>query len=97
MSGIPHKGYRAKEPERDQRATGSNAAVAPSPELRMAEIVGGSVRQPAGHDPIRALLRAGRNDQAIVQLCAILVTRPDDLVARELLFEAFYNKGHLEQ
>jgi tetratricopeptide (TPR) repeat protein len=58
----------------------------------MADIVGGASRQPAGHDPIRALLRAGKNDEAIVQLCAIQVTRPDDLVARELLFEAFYNK-----
>jgi tetratricopeptide (TPR) repeat protein len=58
----------------------------------MAEMVGGAIRQPAGHDPIRALLRAGRNDEAIVQLCAIQITRPDDLVARELLFEAFYNK-----
>jgi hypothetical protein len=58
----------------------------------MAEIVGEAMRQPAGHDPIRALLRAGRNDEAIVQLCAIQITRPDDLVARELLFEAFYNK-----
>jgi tetratricopeptide (TPR) repeat protein len=58
----------------------------------MADIVGGTSRQPAGHDPIRALLRAGKNDEAIVQLCAIQVTRPDDLVARELLFEAFYNK-----
>jgi tetratricopeptide (TPR) repeat protein len=58
----------------------------------MAETVGGSTGQPAGHDPIRALLRAGKNDQAIVQLCAILVTRTDDVVARELLFEAFYNK-----
>jgi hypothetical protein len=58
----------------------------------MAETVGGSTGQPAAHDPIRALLRAGKNDQAIVQLCAILVTRTDDVVARELLFEAFYNK-----
>jgi tetratricopeptide (TPR) repeat protein len=58
----------------------------------MADIVGGTSRQPAGHDPIRALLRAGKNDEAIVQLCAIQVTRPDDLIARELLFEAFYNK-----
>jgi hypothetical protein len=33
------------------------------------------------HDSIRALLRAGHNDQAIVQLCAIAVTQPDDLAA----------------
>ncbi len=44
------------------------------------------------HNAIRALLRAGKNDQAIVQLCAIVVTRPDDLVAKELLFDAFYQK-----
>jgi tetratricopeptide (TPR) repeat protein len=44
------------------------------------------------HDPIRALLRAGMNDQAIVELCAIAVTRPDDLVAREMLFDAFFQK-----
>ena len=44
------------------------------------------------HQPIRALLRAGMNDQAIVQLCAIMVTRPDDLVAKEMLFDAFFQK-----
>jgi hypothetical protein len=59
----------------------------------MGEIVGGATAQPAEHhDPIRALLRAGRNDEAIVRLCAIRITRPDDRVATELLFEAFYNK-----
>ena len=44
------------------------------------------------HDSIRALLRAGRNDDAIVQLCAASITRPDDLEIRELLFDAFYQK-----
>lgn len=45
---------------------------------------------PAGlHDPIRRLLRADRNDEAIVRLCAIVITRPDDQEARELLFDAF--------
>jgi tetratricopeptide (TPR) repeat protein len=47
---------------------------------------------PQPYDAIRALLRAGKNDAAIVQLCAIVVARPDDLVARELLFDAFYHK-----
>src|ERR1700733_14543058 len=41
---------------------------------------------------LRALLRAGKNDEAIVRLCAVTVTRPDDLVAKELLFDAFFQK-----
>jgi tetratricopeptide (TPR) repeat protein len=41
---------------------------------------------------IRALLRVGKNDEAIVRLCALTVTRPDDLVAKELLFDAFFQK-----
>jgi predicted Zn-dependent protease len=41
---------------------------------------------------LRALLRAGRNDEAIVRLCALTVTRPDDLIAKELLFDAFFQK-----
>jgi tetratricopeptide (TPR) repeat protein len=54
----------------------------------------GRPAQPAPHpyDPIRALLRAGRNNDAIVHLCAIVVARPDDLVAKELLFDAFFQK-----
>jgi tetratricopeptide (TPR) repeat protein len=55
-----------------------------------------SAKNPAAaepaHGPIRALLRAGRNDEAIVRLCAIVVTRPDDLNAKELLFDAFFQK-----
>jgi hypothetical protein len=47
---------------------------------------------PSWHDPIRALLRAGRNDEATVRLCAINITQPDDLVAKELLFDAFFQK-----
>jgi hypothetical protein len=53
----------------------------------------GTVAQTAPrHDAVRVLLRAGKNDEAIVQLCAIMVTRPDDLEAKELLFDAFFQK-----
>ena len=50
--------------------------------------------QPAAqpYDAIRALLRAGRNDEAIVQAAAIVIVRPDDLIAKELLFDAFFQK-----
>ena len=41
---------------------------------------------------LRAMLRAGKNDEAIVRLCALTVMRPDDLVAKELLFDAFFQK-----
>jgi hypothetical protein len=47
---------------------------------------------PQTYAPIRGLLRTGKNDEAIVKLCAIVVTRPDDLVAKELLFDAFFQK-----
>jgi len=58
----------------------------------MSNVVSGTAPLPEHHNPIRALLRAGKNDEAIVQICAVMVTRPDDLVARELLFDAFYQK-----
>jgi len=59
----------------------------------MSNVLSGTLPNPASrHDSIRALLRAGENDQAIVQLCAIMVSRPDDLVAKELLFDAFFQK-----
>src|SRR6202453_1367853 len=48
--------------------------------------------QQDAHEAIRALLRAGRNDEAIVRLCAMTLTRPDDLVVKELLFDAFFQK-----
>jgi len=47
---------------------------------------------PHPYESIRALIQAGANDEAIVKLCAIVVTRPDDLAAKELLFDAFYHK-----
>jgi tetratricopeptide (TPR) repeat protein len=49
-------------------------------------------KSPDLYEPIRALLRAGKYDEAIVQLCAISITSPHDLLARELLFDAFYQK-----
>src|SRR3977135_3640229 len=63
----------------------------------MSNLLSGALRQPAGrYDVIRTLLRAGKNDEAIVQLCAITVARPDDLVAKELLFDAFFQKRDWE-
>lgn len=44
------------------------------------------------YDPIRALLRAGKYDEAIVRLSAISITQPTDFVAKELLFDAFFQK-----
>jgi hypothetical protein len=62
-------------------------------EKTMTDVAGGAVARPADqHESIRVLLRAGRNDDAIVQLCAINITQPNDLVARELLFDAFFQK-----
>ena len=59
----------------------------------MSNLLTGTLPQPAGpYDHIRSLLRAGKNDEAIVQLCAITVSHPQDLVAKELLFDAFFQK-----
>ena len=59
----------------------------------MSDVVSGTMARPASrHEEVRALLRAGRNDEAIVRLCAIGIVRPDDLEARELLFDAFFQK-----
>jgi hypothetical protein len=63
----------------------------------MSKPVSGTLPQPAGHhDGIRALLRAGRNDEAIVRLSAITLTHPDDLAAKELLFDAFFQRKDFE-
>jgi tetratricopeptide (TPR) repeat protein len=59
----------------------SNVASGPPPRVA-----------PQVYDAIRALLRAGKNDEAIVKLCAIAVIRPDDLDIKELLFDAFFQK-----
>jgi tetratricopeptide (TPR) repeat protein len=48
------------------------------------------------YDTIQALLRAGKNDAAIVKLCAMLVVRADDAIAKELLFDAFFQKRDWE-
>ena len=61
--------------------------------MTTSDTVRGTLRpSPQPHDPIRALLRAGNNDSAIVQLCAVILTQPDDLAAKELLFDAFFQK-----
>lgn len=45
---------------------------------------------PQVYEHIRALLRAGKYEAAIVKACAIAVILPDDLVAKELLFTGFF-------
>jgi tetratricopeptide (TPR) repeat protein len=47
---------------------------------------------PRVYERIRALLRAGRNDAAIASACALSLVRPDDVLARELLFDGFFQK-----
>ncbi len=58
----------------------------------------GTLPNPAAvpHADIRALLRAGQNEQAIVRLCAITVVNPADLDAKELLFDAFFQSRNWE-
>src|SRR5215469_3742502 len=64
----------------------------------MTEGVNGTAARPAAqpsaqpYDAIRALLRAGKNDEAVVRASSIAIARPDDLVAKELLFDAFFQK-----
>jgi tetratricopeptide (TPR) repeat protein len=47
---------------------------------------------PQLYDHIRALLRAGKNDQTIARASAITVILPDDVIAKELLFDGFFQK-----
>ena len=59
----------------------------------MSNVASGPTPQPAPSPTITfSLLRAGKNNEAIVKSCAIVVTRPDDLMAKELLFDAFFQK-----
>jgi tetratricopeptide (TPR) repeat protein len=58
----------------------------------MSNVSGTNPQPPGRHESVRTLLRAGKNDEAIVQLSAICITRPDDIEAKELLFDAFYQK-----
>jgi tetratricopeptide (TPR) repeat protein len=60
----------------------------------MEKIAGGAPPKvaPQLYDHIRALLRAGKNDEAIVRACAVAVIRPDDLIAKELLFDGYFQK-----
>jgi tetratricopeptide (TPR) repeat protein len=60
----------------------------------MAKVAGGAPPKvaPQLYDHIRALLRAGKNDEAIVRACAVAVIRPDDLIAKQLLFDGYFQK-----
>jgi tetratricopeptide (TPR) repeat protein len=63
------------------------------PNPTMSDSASGTIApQARRHEPIRMLLRAGHNDAAIVQLCAVILTDPDDLIAKELLFDAFFQR-----
>lgn len=44
------------------------------------------------HQPIQQLLRAGRNVEAIAQLRTVLAANPEDLAARELMFDAQFQR-----
>lgn len=58
----------------------------------MAKTIGGTVPEAAvpPYEDIRVLLRAGNNEAAIARLCALVVVKPDDFAAKELLFDAFF-------
>ena len=48
---------------------------------------------PQLYDSIRVLLRAGKNDEAIVKLCALIVTHPDDLLPRNCCSMLFFRSA----
>ena len=59
----------------------------------MALVSSGQVKlTPLPHAPIRQLLNAGRNDEAISLLTSALAAKPYDLAARELMFDAQFQK-----
>src|SRR4029079_18550109 len=41
------------------------------------------------YEPIRAMLRAGKTVEAIGHLAGVVLARPDEVTAKELLFDAF--------
>ena len=49
-------------------------------------------RATAPYAPIQQLLHDGRNDEAIARLTEILAKTPDDLAARELIFDAQFQR-----
>jgi hypothetical protein len=51
-----------------------------------------STAQDKSHAPARQLLHAGRNDEAVAYLKPVLAATPDDLAARELLFDALFQR-----
>src|SRR5712671_1511490 len=59
----------------------------------MALVHSGQIKPPPQpHAPIRQLLNAGRNDEAISLLKSMLAAKPDDLPARELMFDAQFQR-----
>lgn len=59
----------------------------------MALVHSGQIKPPPQpHTPIRQLLNVGRNDEAIALLKSVLAAKPDDLPARELLFDAQFQR-----
>jgi len=59
----------------------------------MALVPTGQITPPQDpYAPIRQMLHAGRNDEAIARLKQILAAKSDDLAARELLFDAQFQR-----